>query len=230
MTSSPTASQSPPPPARGRPADRRPREHLLIWTIPALVALALFARHVLQTDQATGAIVAHEDAAYSALVRVLRLAGRHHDTSGRYVDLATLSGHADWPEELVVRRTMEEGRPLDEVWLDGYRIAVLLPARRDPDGAIALTPDGTRADAELAQRHIVVCARPVDPATTGYRIYYGAEGFFKPDGGSIYKSEGVSDDIALWNNRLPRFHQDAGTGRQRDGRSWSDVGGRIDYR
>lgn len=227
-----TASSPPPTaaPSRGRSADRRPREHLLVWTLPALIALGLFARHVWLTDQATAGLVEHEEAGYAGLVQVLRLAGRHHEEVGRYVDLATLSRRPDWPRELLLRRTEDEGRLLDEVWLNGYRIAVLLPARRDPDGAIALTPDGSKAHAELVRHHVVVCARPIDPATTGYRIYYGAEGYFKPDGGSIYKSEGVSDDIALWNNRLPRFHQDAGTGRQRDGRSWSDVGGRIEFR
>ncbi|MDJ0975100.1 MAG: hypothetical protein QNJ98_11615 [Planctomycetota bacterium] len=189
----------------------RRRERLWLYVAVIAACVVGFGLHATTLEQAAEQIVRHEDAARAHVLRVLAAQERHRERSGRYGTLEELLAAGDL--EGYRARPGADGVPcLQE---DGYRLDVLLPHRRAGEGRVFLTVASVdEVSADLRKKHHAVVARPLVPATSGFRTLYADEA------GDVYVSEGASDEPSRATNPLPQVHLSSGTPRSPLGLVW----------
>ena len=192
--------------------NQRPtRERLWIYFVVMLGCVGGFVLHAATLEEDAGAIVVREDGARALLLRVVEAQRRHHEETGRFGTLPELIDAGELEDEAPY--TGSDG--VTVLRADGYRVDVLLPERRSADAQVLLVI-GTEGElsADMRKKHYAVVARPFEPAVTGFRTLYADES------GSVFVSEGVSDEPSRTTNPLPRVHLSSGTPRSPLGLVW----------
>jgi len=158
------------------------------------LAMAAIVVPLVQERLRARRMVANEDTAVEMLRRLRSAEIVFHAREGRYGFYADLT-RSDLLQGIDLRQ--EPAPP--HVRTPGYRVDVLLPTGvvEGETVAIATRIEGRTPDPVLASEHFSLVARPTEPTTTGWRIYYLDED------DRLFINEGVVDAESAEKNLLP---------------------------